>query len=56
MYNSVYSFFKAPYNVICYSDRTRLKTAVELLNATKYIESQLEKVSIAHSPMLCEAC
>lgn len=39
----------APYNVICYSDRTRLKTAVELLNATKDIESQLEKVS---SPIL----
>ncbi|RAL40203.1 hypothetical protein DM860_008343 [Cuscuta australis] len=39
----------APYNVICYSDRTRLKTAVELLNATKFIESQVDKV---HSPML----
>ncbi|KAL3501724.1 hypothetical protein ACH5RR_036173 [Cinchona calisaya] len=39
----------ADYNVICYSDQTRLKTAVELLNATKYIESQVEKVA---SPML----
>lgn len=39
----------APYNVISYSDRTRLKTAVELLNATKYIESQVEKVA---APML----
>ncbi|CAH9114843.1 unnamed protein product [Cuscuta europaea] len=39
----------APYNVICYSDRTRLKTAVELLNATKFIESHVEKVK---SPML----
>ncbi|KAL0446876.1 UNVERIFIED_CONTAM: hypothetical protein Slati_1815500 [Sesamum latifolium] len=39
----------APYNVISYSDQTRLKTAVELLNATKYIESQVKKVA---SPML----
>ncbi|KAL3830906.1 hypothetical protein ACJIZ3_019708 [Penstemon smallii] len=39
----------APYNVISYSDQTRLRTAVELLNATKYIESQVEKVA---SPML----
>lgn len=39
----------AKYNVICYSDRTRLKTAVELLNATKYIESQVNKVE---APML----
>ncbi|KAL1568431.1 acylglycerol lipase [Salvia divinorum] len=39
----------APYNVISYSDQTRLKTAVELLNATKYIESQVDKVS---TPML----
>ncbi|GFP84658.1 caffeoylshikimate esterase [Phtheirospermum japonicum] len=39
----------APYNVISYSDQTRLKTAVELLNATKYIESRVEKVV---SPML----
>ncbi|XP_059655505.1 caffeoylshikimate esterase [Cornus florida] len=35
----------APYNVICYNDPTRLKTAVELLKATKDIESQVEKVS-----------
>ncbi|XP_057810654.1 caffeoylshikimate esterase [Salvia miltiorrhiza] len=39
----------APYNVISYSDQTRLKTAVELLNATKSIESQVDKVA---SPML----
>ncbi|CAI9096187.1 OLC1v1032272C1 [Oldenlandia corymbosa var. corymbosa] len=39
----------ADYNVICYSDQTRLKTAVELLNATKFIESQVDKVA---SPML----
>ncbi|KAG8366622.1 hypothetical protein BUALT_Bualt17G0098900 [Buddleja alternifolia] len=39
----------APYNVISYSDQTRLRTAVELLNATKYIESHVEKVA---SPML----
>ncbi|KAH6763028.1 alpha/beta-Hydrolases superfamily protein [Perilla frutescens var. hirtella] len=39
----------APYNVISYSDQTRLKTAVELLNATESIESQVEKVV---SPML----
>lgn len=39
----------APYNVISYSHKTRVKTAVELLNATKYIESQVEKVA---SPML----
>ncbi|KAL3644664.1 hypothetical protein CASFOL_009844 [Castilleja foliolosa] len=39
----------APYNVISYSDQTRLKTAVELLNATKDIESRVEKVE---SPML----
>ncbi|EPS64100.1 hypothetical protein M569_10681, partial [Genlisea aurea] len=39
----------ASYNVICYSDQTRLKTAVELLNATTHIESQLDKISC---PML----
>ncbi|KAK4715404.1 hypothetical protein R3W88_013742 [Solanum pinnatisectum] len=39
----------ASYNVISYSDKTRVKTAVELLNATKYIESQVDKVA---SPML----
>ncbi|CAA3021929.1 caffeoylshikimate esterase [Olea europaea subsp. europaea] len=38
-----------PYNVICYSDQTRLKTAAELLNATKYIESHVQEVA---SPML----
>ncbi|XAR72344.1 2-acylglycerol O-acyltransferase [Bertholletia excelsa] len=39
----------APYNVICYSDPMRLKTAEELLKTTKYIESNVEKVS---SPLL----
>ncbi|KAD2804277.1 hypothetical protein E3N88_37654 [Mikania micrantha] len=39
----------ANYNVISYSDQTRLKTAVELLNATNELESQVEKVS---SPLL----
>ncbi|XP_042504705.1 caffeoylshikimate esterase-like isoform X1 [Macadamia integrifolia] len=39
----------ADYNVISYSDQMRLKTAVELLNATRDIESKLEKVS---SPLL----
>lgn len=39
----------ADYNVICYSDRVRLKTAMELLKATSEIELQLEKVS---SPLL----
>ncbi|KAL8224358.1 hypothetical protein R6Q57_019833 [Mikania cordata] len=39
----------ADYNVISYSDQTRLKTAVELLNATNELESQVEKVS---SPLL----
>ncbi|KAL4567951.1 hypothetical protein LXL04_023547 [Taraxacum kok-saghyz] len=39
----------ADYNVISYSDQTRLKTAVELLNATNELEYQVEKVS---SPLL----
>ncbi|KAL1803354.1 hypothetical protein ACET3Z_032001 [Daucus carota] len=39
----------ASYNVICYNDQTRLRTAVELLNATKDIESQLDKIN---SPLL----
>ncbi|ONI31421.1 hypothetical protein PRUPE_1G312100 [Prunus persica] len=40
---------KAVYNVTCYNDHVRLKTAVELLYATKDIEMQVEKVS---SPLL----
>nr|CAB3477981.1 unnamed protein product [Digitaria exilis] len=40
---------KAEYNAISYSDQMRLRTAVELLKATKDIESQLEKIS---SPLL----
>uniref|UniRef100_A0A7N2KQA4 Serine aminopeptidase S33 domain-containing protein n=1 Tax=Quercus lobata TaxID=97700 RepID=A0A7N2KQA4_QUELO len=39
----------AVYNVICYKDQTRLKTAVELLKVTSEIEKQVEKVS---SPLL----
>ncbi|KAI3502433.1 hypothetical protein L1887_30502 [Cichorium endivia] len=39
----------ADYNVISYSDQTRLKTAVELLNATNELEYEVEKVS---SPLL----
>ncbi|KAG8077587.1 hypothetical protein GUJ93_ZPchr0007g3800 [Zizania palustris] len=39
----------AEYNAISYTDQMRLKTAVELLKATKDIESQLEKVC---SPLL----
>ncbi|XP_058091523.1 caffeoylshikimate esterase-like isoform X2 [Magnolia sinica] len=40
---------KAYYNVIAYSGRVRLKTAVELLKTTHEIEAQVEKVS---SPLL----
>ncbi|CAO1947907.1 unnamed protein product [Urochloa humidicola] len=39
----------AEYNAISYCDQMRLRTAVELLKATKDIESQLEKIS---SPLL----
>ncbi|KAL7001140.1 acylglycerol lipase [Sarracenia purpurea var. burkii] len=39
----------ASYNVICYSDPMRLKTAVELLKTAKYVESHVQKVS---SPLL----
>ncbi|XP_038705486.1 caffeoylshikimate esterase isoform X2 [Tripterygium wilfordii] len=39
----------AVYNVICYEDRMRLKTAMELLKATNDIEMQVDKVS---SPLL----
>ncbi|CBI27011.3 unnamed protein product, partial [Vitis vinifera] len=39
----------AAYNVISYNDQMRLRTAVELLEATSDIEMQLEKVS---SPLL----
>lgn len=35
---------QAVYNVICYDDRTRLRTAAELLRATDEIESQVERV------------
>ncbi|THG22959.1 hypothetical protein TEA_026183 [Camellia sinensis var. sinensis] len=46
---TVYPLDEAPYNVICYNHPMRLKTAVELLNTTKHIESHVEKVS---SPLL----
>ncbi|XP_010549925.1 PREDICTED: caffeoylshikimate esterase-like [Tarenaya hassleriana] len=36
----------APYNVICYKDKPRLRTAVELLHTTQEIEQKLEKVSL----------
>ncbi|XP_010559228.1 PREDICTED: caffeoylshikimate esterase-like [Tarenaya hassleriana] len=46
-------FFRDPmkrktsgYNVISYDDRTRLRTAVELLNATRDIEMQADQVSL----------
>lgn len=39
----------AEYNVISYADQMRLRTAVELIKATREIESKLEKVS---SPLL----
>ncbi|WOK92451.1 caffeoylshikimate esterase isoform X1 [Canna indica] len=35
----------AEFNVISYSDQMRLRTAVELIKATRDVESQLEKVS-----------
>ena len=35
---------QAVYNVTCYNGPVRLKTAVELLNATKEIEMQVNKV------------
>ncbi|KAK3006101.1 hypothetical protein RJ639_017424 [Escallonia herrerae] len=35
----------AAYNVICYNNQTRLKTAVELLTATNDIERRVEQVS-----------
>ncbi|XP_039116212.1 caffeoylshikimate esterase [Dioscorea cayenensis subsp. rotundata] len=41
--------FQTAFNVIAYSDQMRLRTAVELIKATRDIESQLEKVS---SPLL----
>uniref|UniRef100_A0A1D1XQ11 Monoglyceride lipase n=1 Tax=Anthurium amnicola TaxID=1678845 RepID=A0A1D1XQ11_9ARAE len=39
----------ADYNVLSYSDKMRLRTAIELLKATKDIELQVQKVS---SPLL----
>ncbi|XP_010524356.1 PREDICTED: caffeoylshikimate esterase-like isoform X2 [Tarenaya hassleriana] len=35
-----------PYNVICYKDKPRLRTALELLHTTQEIEQDLEKVSL----------
>ena len=49
MVHVVYIFLsQAVYNVICYNDQTRLKTAFELLNATIDIEKQVGKVSFLH--------
>lgn len=49
MVHVVYLFLsQAVYNVICYNDQTRLKTAFELLNATIDIEKQVGKVSFLH--------
>ncbi|ONI31423.1 hypothetical protein PRUPE_1G312100 [Prunus persica] len=42
----------AVYNVTCYNDHVRLKTAVELLYATKDIEMQVEKICQVSSPLL----
>ncbi|XP_048598229.1 caffeoylshikimate esterase-like [Brassica napus] len=36
----------APYNVICYCDKPRLRTAVEMLRTTQEIEQQLHKVCL----------
>ncbi|WZZ22267.1 hypothetical protein YC2023_123654 [Brassica napus] len=38
--------FCAPYNVICYCDKPRLRTAVEMLRTTQEIEQQLHKVCL----------
>ncbi|XP_024011914.1 caffeoylshikimate esterase isoform X2 [Eutrema salsugineum] len=35
-----------PYNIICYSDKPRLRTAVEMLRTTQEIERQLQQVSL----------
>ncbi|XP_023643842.1 caffeoylshikimate esterase isoform X2 [Capsella rubella] len=35
-----------PYNVICYSGKPRLRSAVEMLRTTQEIEKQLQKVSL----------
>ncbi|CAN8300105.1 unnamed protein product [Cochlearia groenlandica] len=35
-----------PYNIICYSGKPRLRTAVEMLRATQEIEQKLQKVSL----------
>ncbi|XP_019090651.1 PREDICTED: caffeoylshikimate esterase isoform X2 [Camelina sativa] len=35
-----------PYNVICYSGKPRLRTAVEMFHTTQEIEKQLQKVSL----------
>ncbi|OMP04752.1 Alpha/beta hydrolase-1 [Corchorus olitorius] len=35
-----------PYNVICYKDKPRLRTALEMLRTTNEIEHNLEKVSL----------
>lgn len=44
IYNDLLISYQAVYNVTCYNGPVRLKTAVELLNATKEIEMQVNKV------------
>ncbi|CAN6864716.1 unnamed protein product [Brassica oleracea] len=39
----------APYNVICYCDKPRLRTAVEMLRTTQEIEQQLHKMFSAQN-------
>lgn len=35
---------QAAYNIICYNDKPRVGTALELLQATQEIENQLQEV------------
>jgi hypothetical protein len=35
---------QTPYNMICYSGKPRLRTAVEMLRTTQDIEKQLQEV------------
>lgn len=38
------SVVQAAYNVICYTDKPRVGTALELLQTTKQLENQLQEV------------
>lgn len=46
MWPNVFVIFlmQAAYNVICYKDKPRLGTALELLRTTQKIENQLQEV------------